>query len=125
MPSILIADDSARLRRELRTFLQRQPAFHVIEAVDGLDAIEKAKRQQPDLVVLDLSMPRMNGLDAASVLRSEMADVPIIPFTMYAVLPSLVVEKGINAVVLKGDTSALLTRIESMLRVRSKNTPET
>lgn len=124
MPSILIADDSARLRRQLRTFLQQRSAFHVIEAVDGVDAIEKAKTQQPDLIVLDLSMPRMNGLDVARVLRAEMADVPIILFTMYAVLPSLVVETGINAVVVKGDTSALLTRIESMLRARSKNTAD-
>jgi CheY-like chemotaxis protein len=126
MPSILIADDNAAVRRGLRTLLRRWSAFDITEAVDGLDAIEKAKAQQPDLIILDLAMPRMNGLDAARVLRAEMGGVPIILFTMFAssAPPSLLEEAGINAVVSKGDTSALLSHIESMVPSRSKNTPD-
>jgi CheY-like chemotaxis protein len=126
MPSILIADDSAVIRRQLRNLLQRWPGVDIFEAVDGLDAIEKAKWQQPDIIILDLSMPRMNGLDAARVIKIEMARVPIILFTMYAhvVPPSVLVETGINALVSKGDASALVSRIENMLRACSKNTPD-
>lgn len=106
MPSILIADDSAAVRRGLRKLLQRWPILDICEAVDGLDAIEKAKTQQPDLIILDLAMPRMNGLDAARVLRAEMGRVPIILFTMFAstASPSLLEEAGINAVVSKDDS---------------------
>ena len=53
------------------------------EAVDGVDAIEKAKELKPDLIILDLAMPRMNGAAAASVLKRTMPNVPIILFTMY------------------------------------------
>ena len=48
------------------------------EAVDGVDAIEKAKELRPDLIILDLAMPRMNGAAAASVLKRMMPKVPII-----------------------------------------------
>jgi DNA-binding NarL/FixJ family response regulator len=54
------------------------------EAVDGVEAIEKASKLQPDLVLLDLAMPRLNGAEAASVIRSAMPRVPILLFTMYA-----------------------------------------
>ena len=121
---ILIADDSAQIRRGLREFLQQRSAFDICEAVDGLDAIEKAKKQEPDVIILDLSMPRMNGLDAARVLRTEMAHVPIILFTMYSVgiLSSQLKESGIRAVVSKTDATGLATCIESILGARSKKT---
>ena len=53
------------------------------EAADGVDLIEKAKELKPDLIVLDLAMPRMNGLEAAAKLKHMMPNVPIILFTMY------------------------------------------
>jgi DNA-binding NarL/FixJ family response regulator len=60
--SILIVDDSAAVRTTARCFLQNQLGLEVCgEAVDGLDALEKARHLKPDLIILDLSMPRMNG----------------------------------------------------------------
>jgi DNA-binding NarL/FixJ family response regulator len=53
------------------------------EASDGMDGIEKAKELRPDLILLDLSMPRMDGAKAASLLKRIMPSVPIILFTMY------------------------------------------
>jgi DNA-binding NarL/FixJ family response regulator len=81
---ILIADDSVTVRAIIRTFLERRAGFEVCaEAVDGVDAIEKAKELNPDLIILDLAMPRMNGAAAASVLKRLMPKVPVILFTMY------------------------------------------
>jgi chemotaxis response regulator CheB len=54
------------------------------DAVDGRDAIEKAARLEPDLVILDVAMPRLNGLEAASRIRKLLPGVPIVMFTMYA-----------------------------------------
>jgi DNA-binding NarL/FixJ family response regulator len=82
--SILIADDHETTRSIIRSFIESKAGFEVCgEAVDGVDAIEKAKELKPDLIILDLAMPRMNGAAAASVLKRTMPNVPIILFTMY------------------------------------------
>ena len=64
---ILIADDNDIVRTIIRLFLETKGFAICGEAVDGVDAIEKAKQLKPDLIVLDLAMPRMNGVGAASV----------------------------------------------------------
>ena len=87
------------------------------EATDGFDAIEKARHLNPDLIILDLSMPRMNGLEAARALRAMSVDVPILLFTMYCDdLPQeSTVEAGISAVVSKMDFAGLQQCIEQLL----------
>ena len=50
--------------------------------MDGIDAVEKAKKTKPDLILLDLAMPRLNGAEAAYVLKNDMPETPIILFTM-------------------------------------------
>jgi DNA-binding NarL/FixJ family response regulator len=86
---ILIADDSKTIRTLIRAFIENRAGFEVCgEAVDGVDAIEKAKELHPDLIILDLAMPRMNGAAAASVLKRRMPKIPIILFTMYDELMS-------------------------------------
>src|SRR5215469_4629882 len=82
--SILVADDSAAVRKVTRLFLETQVDLEVCgEAVDGADAIEKAKALKPDLIVLDLAMPERNGIEAASVIKRMMPEVPIVLFTLY------------------------------------------
>jgi len=67
--TVLIADDSASMRLSVRLLLQGRHAELVVrEAVDGVDAIEKAKKSRPDLILLDLAMPRLNGVEAATVI---------------------------------------------------------
>jgi len=81
--TVLIADDSASVRLSVRLLLQGRHAELVVrEAVDGVDAIEKAKKSKPDLILLDLAMPRLNGAEAAAVLKNEMPQTPVILFTM-------------------------------------------
>src|SRR2546428_13817426 len=83
--SVLIADDNAFVRQRLGELFSRQPDFEVCgEAENGRKAIEEAQELQPDLILLDLSMPVMHGLDAVRVLKREMPDVPIVMFSAYS-----------------------------------------
>jgi DNA-binding NarL/FixJ family response regulator len=103
---ILIVDDGDSVRDIIRIFLERE-GFQVCgEAADGLEAIEKAKVLRPDLIVLDLAMPGMNGVEAASVLTGSLPGVPIVVLTMYEEFlgSSLASVSGIKAVVSKTDT---------------------
>jgi DNA-binding NarL/FixJ family response regulator len=103
---ILIVDDSDTVRKLIRLFLESHAGLEVCgEAGDGVDGIEKAKELKPDLVLLDLAMPRMNGAEAASVLKGQMPDVPIVLFTMYSesVGKSVMSAVGVNAVLSKPD----------------------
>src|ERR1700675_1038505 len=81
---VLIVDDSAPVRRLVRAFLETRPGLEVCgEAIDGVDGVEKGRELRPDLIVLDLAMPRMNGLQAAAALQRIVPDAPIILFTFH------------------------------------------
>ena len=115
---ILLVDDSELIRLATRHFLQSQPGFVVCgEAVDGIDALEKAKHLNPDLIILDIAMPRMNGLQTARELRARMSHVPIILFSWYAdaVQPEDAAEAGITAVISKSNPAALQSHVKSLL----------
>ena len=76
---ILIADDSDAVRRGVIRLLSPQTDWHVCgEAANGSEAIEKARELTPDLILLDISMPGMNGLEAARLLRKESPSVKIL-----------------------------------------------
>jgi len=82
--SVLIADDSAFVRQRVVALFDREPDFEVCAtAENGRQAIEEAQVLQPDLIVLDISMPEMNGFDAARALKRLMPDVPIVMFSAY------------------------------------------
>jgi DNA-binding NarL/FixJ family response regulator len=83
---VLIADDNNVVRHIIKSFLTllREDLAVCGEAVNGLEAVEKAKMLKPDLVLLDLAMPEMNGAEAAFVLKKALPEVPIILFTMYS-----------------------------------------
>jgi DNA-binding NarL/FixJ family response regulator len=101
---ILIVDDSDTSRKITRLLIESQLGLEVCgEAIDGVDAIEKAMALKPDLVVLDLAMPRMNGVEAAIQLRARMPKVPIVLFTMYddVVDHALALSAGASIVVSK------------------------
>jgi DNA-binding NarL/FixJ family response regulator len=108
---ILIVDDSAYVRRSMRALFAGQRDFEICgEATDGQDGIEKAEKLNPDLIILDLSMPVMNGLDAARALRLTRPAIPIILYSLYsdeAVLAEAIAA-GIRAVVSKADVDDLI-----------------
>ncbi len=72
---ILIVDDHEVVRRGIRSLLSSRPGWKICgEAVDGLDAIEKAKALRPSVILMDISMPRMNGIEAARIIRNELPE---------------------------------------------------
>jgi CheY-like chemotaxis protein len=116
--TILIADDSAAMRLSVRMLLEtRHSELVVREAVDGVDAIEKAKKAKPDLILLDLSMPRLNGAEAATVLKNDMPETPVILFTMYTDLyaDALCRAIGVDFVSKVDGIPKLLERVDALL----------
>jgi two-component system chemotaxis response regulator CheY len=82
--TVLIVDDNPSIRKALCELFKREADFEVCgEAENGEEAIERAHALRPDLVVLDLSMPVMNGLDAARVLKRLMPTVPLIMYSAF------------------------------------------
>jgi len=116
---ILIADDSSTVRRVLKQFLQNHRDLNVCgEAANGFEAVEQAKKLRPDLVLLDLAMPVMNGAEAASVLKKIMPKVPIIVFTMFSenIGRAMTDAIGVDLVLSKPDgMRALVEALENLL----------
>ncbi len=76
---ILIADDQPIIRRQVRAILEEHPGFEVCgEVQDGARAIEEAQRLKPDVVILNISMPVLNGLEAARQIKIESPDLAIV-----------------------------------------------
>jgi len=126
--SVLIADDSPSIRRSVRFLLERRHSELIVsEAVDGVDAIEKAKKTRPDLILLDLAMPRLNGAEAASILKSNLPETPIILFTMYTDLHADTISAfiGVDFVSKVEGIPKLLERVDSLLPPTPSNAEET
>jgi DNA-binding NarL/FixJ family response regulator len=117
--TILIVDDNEMIRRQLRLYFENQPDLQVCgEAVDGVDALEQAPHLNPDLIILDLAMPRLNGLQTARELHARTPRVPIILFTGHAdvLQPREALTAGVNAVVAKSNLPELKQHIDLLLK---------
>ena len=116
---VLIVEDEPSVRNAVRVFLEHQSPLEVCgEAANGVEAVDKANALQPDLIILDLSMPHMNGIEAASLLRSRVPNTPIVVYTMFGDVlgKQLAAALGVAAIVSKSDGLAvLLARIEALL----------
>jgi len=117
--SVLVVDDNAFIRQVLCRIFMSEVGFDVCgEAENGRDAIEKAQALQPDLIVMDLSMPVMNGVDATRALKTLMPMVPVIVFSEYSDVFS---EKegrsaGISALVSKSEhVTVLIDKARALL----------
>ena len=115
---ILVIDDGDSVRDIIGVFLEHA-GFEVCgEAADGVEAIEQAKKLKPDLIVLDLVMPRMNGAETASILSTTMPEVPIVLLTLYQNIlgSALAAAVGVKAVLDKTEgLDKLVTCVRSLL----------
>jgi two-component system, chemotaxis family, chemotaxis protein CheY len=117
---LLIVDDNTFVRRALREIFEREGDFKICgEADNGRDAIEAVMRLQPDLVVLDFSMPIMNGIEAARILKDRAPTVPLILYSAVAdeAVAQLARSVGITDLVSKSEpVSVLISRVRGVLR---------
>jgi DNA-binding NarL/FixJ family response regulator len=81
---ILIADDHEVMRLGIRNLLEAKPDWAVCaEAIDGRDAVAKAVQFHPDIIIMDLTMPSMNGLEAAKHIARSQPEIPVILFSLH------------------------------------------
>jgi DNA-binding NarL/FixJ family response regulator len=117
---IMVVDDNPAIRRALKNILEFTPGWEVCgEAADGRDGIEKAKMLSPDLIVMDLSMPVMNGLEAARILHEIMPSVPLILCSLHTdrVLQREATAAGITTVFSKAQNmQTLISKARELLR---------
>ena len=116
---VLIVDDHGVIRRMLRAVFEAEH-LEVTDAADGAEGVQRAQDLKPSLIILDLSMPVMNGLEAARALKVIMPHVPLLMFTNNpgGILQTDARSAGISAVVSKGDSDSvqqLLTHAKTLL----------
>ena len=82
--AVLLADDNEPFRRRVRNFLDKVPEFQVVgDVADGEDAVRGARELQPDVVVMDVLMPRLNGIEATRRIRSEFPSINVIALSLH------------------------------------------
>jgi DNA-binding NarL/FixJ family response regulator len=115
---ILVVDDHAVVRRGVRSLLESHDGWEVCgEATTGRDAVEQSRRLRPDVVVMDLSLPELNGLDATRQILKDMPDIEVLVLTMHQSeeLARDVLQAGARGYVLKSDADEnLITAVDRL-----------
>ena len=123
---ILVVDDNEKVRDGIRLLLQSHSDWEVCgEAVDGVEAIEKYRQLRPDLLIVDVSMPRMNGLDASREILKLSPEILILLYTSFltAQLIDVAHNAGIRGTVSKHDMRLVVVGLEALLRGEEYTSP--
>ena len=117
---ILIVDDSALLRTTLRAEFVQRCWVVCGEAANGCEGVDRARELKPDLIVIDLTMPLMNGIDASRMLKRIMPATPIVMFTAFtdSHLKAAALAAGVREVINKLDSATLMSSIQKLSEVR-------
>jgi DNA-binding NarL/FixJ family response regulator len=119
---ILLVDDNPAVRHYLRATLEQQnPANVCEEACTGTEALQRVRSNPPDIVLLDLQMPDLNGLDVARVISQMFPEIPILMVTIH-LSEQLTIEArkaGIRGVCEKSDVQSILTAVDTLLQERT------
>lgn len=110
---ILVVDDHASVRNTIRTFLERHAGWEVCgEAADGIEAIQQAADLRPDIAIMDLDMPRLNGLEATRRIHDLIPSTRVLILTLHDIstLPKMARESGAQGYVLKSEAFDVLTQ---------------
>jgi|ERR1019366_5245367 DNA-binding NarL/FixJ family response regulator len=125
--SILIADDHALVRRGLRALLETQPGWRVCaEARNGNEAVGEAQRLKPELAILDIGMPELNGLQATARIRKAVPHTRVLILTMHndEDLVEATVKAGAHGYLLKSDAEQdLIAAVDALMHNRTFFTP--
>jgi DNA-binding NarL/FixJ family response regulator len=125
--SLLVADDHEIVRRGIRALIQEQPGWHVAaEANDGRDAVAKATKIQPDVAILDITMPSLNGIDAAMQIAKVSPRTKVLILTVHESdrLSRKALDAGARGYMLKTDAAFdLITAVSSLLSNKTFFTP--
>jgi len=110
---IVIADDSVVSRNHLKEILKALNHDVVAEVVDGRDAIEAVQKHQPDLVIMDLEMPVMDGIEATGRIKREFPEIPVVVLTSVAQKKELLkaTQRGADATLTKPANESELIQI--------------
>ena len=123
MLRILLADDHSVVRRIVRNFVQSESGWEVCaEATTGREAVVMTAAEHPDVVVLDLSMPDLNGLQAASLIHNQFPETQLILLTMHdsLELKDQLTASGIRACIRKDDLNQLVMAIRNACQLQPK-----
>jgi len=117
--NILIVDDSALIRTTLRAVFVKRSWIVCGEAANGCEGIDRARELTPDLIVIDLTMPLMNGIDASRMLKRIMPATPIVMFTAFtnSHLKAAALAAGVHEVINKFDSATLMSSIQKFSEV--------
>jgi CheY-like chemotaxis protein len=116
---ILVVDDDATIRMLLKRLLEGHPEWLVSEAVDGRDAVNHIGETAPDLVILDLSMPVMSGIQAARQISQNYPSIPLLLITVQQVsdqLVDLARVSGFRGAITKNNGREVVSAVEALLR---------
>lgn len=119
MTRILVADDCDAVRHGIKHLLRQHAGWEVCgEAVDGQEAVEKARQLSPDLVLLDYSMPVLNGIEAARQIRKSQPNTRFVLCSMYmdSQLASLARKVGITSLLSKSNVGQIIKGVEAGLQ---------
>jgi DNA-binding NarL/FixJ family response regulator len=119
---ILVVDDEQAIRSALQRLLDTHDGWRVVgTARDGVEAIAKAKDLRPDVVVMDISMPKMNGLSAAPQIKKEVPGAEILIFSQYAIHGMIqeAEDAGASGYLLKSRSSSIIPAIEALAQHKS------
>ena len=117
---ILVADDNQAIRRSVCGLFDGHAFLGVrYEASDGKQAVEEAKKHRPDLIILDLAMPEVDGIEAAKTIHTLLPEIPIILLTLYAdvIQPSDIL--GFTRMISKSNMRSVVGVAEELLSVAS------
>ncbi|HLJ30436.1 MAG TPA: response regulator transcription factor [Candidatus Angelobacter sp.] len=121
--SILLADDCSVIRRGVRTLLESQPNWKVVaEAGGGREAVSKATQLRPDVIILSVSMPELNGLDATRLILKALPQARVLVLTSYETEEMIerALQAGVRGYVLKSDAEAdLVAAVKALLQGRT------
>jgi len=115
---VIIADDSALVRGLIRSFLEKEMGVEVCaETGDGQQTIDAAVDLAPDLLILDVVMPKLNGIEVASILKKSLPNTKTIFFTMYGdYVKNVALAAGVSVIVAKPEgISALLNAVKALI----------